>query len=481
MVLFVGFETSGYRIIAFSTSEESGLTFDQYYPLDIDQGSIFDNQGEIAYKICEDIDQLEKKLSCKFKKFYMVCQNSHVLVKAIEVLKNSKKKDIDLVIDIEIMQLMNLSRDDYCITYAKGQVEENDMVGLDVCIFPNYFYNIARFIEKNLKIRCQAIYSNYQVAEKFMDGLSDYFAMVEIRQEDLILSLLDNGEVENSIVVDQAYRDENFISYLNSKGKILVFGDYSRERFNELIQSLTSIEIFKDYTSYICKKILEEDRKFSLPGKNICASSRHRKNILVDFYSENIRKSKTNIYLVRSIILIFVFYIVMTSQVFMANHSLNKELDEVLSQTRTGETRQYEAVKKIDGNIYGLDIVGVHEIHKKLGKMVKKIECNDSRLLLEFEVDDKGKIRSLMSDKVLNKASILSINSFEYYVEEEVEHKREKKPEDRLENEEESEEGASDEDRADEKFELVKEKVKKKKNKYAVKIEIKDGRKNQKE
>ena len=152
-----------------------------------------------------------------------------------------------------------------------------------------------------------------------------------------------------------------------------------------------------------------------------------------------------------------------------------------MSQTRTGETRQYEAVKKIDGNIYGLDIVGVHEIHKKLGKMVKKIECNDSRLLLEFEVDDKGKIRSLMSDKVLNKASILSINSFEYYVEEEVEHKREKKPEDRLENEEESEEGASDEDRADEKFELVKEKVKKKKNKYAVKIEIKDGRKNQKE
>ena len=48
MVLFIGFETRGYRLTVYSRSGEPSLLFDQYYPLDIDMDSIFDKQNEIA-------------------------------------------------------------------------------------------------------------------------------------------------------------------------------------------------------------------------------------------------------------------------------------------------------------------------------------------------------------------------------------------------------------------------------------------------
>ena len=62
MVLFIGIETRGYRLTAYSRSGESAILFDQYYPLDIDMDSIFDKQNEIAYKICENIASLKKSL-----------------------------------------------------------------------------------------------------------------------------------------------------------------------------------------------------------------------------------------------------------------------------------------------------------------------------------------------------------------------------------------------------------------------------------
>ena len=40
MVLFIGVETRGYRLTAYSRSGESAILFDQYYPLDIDMLSL---------------------------------------------------------------------------------------------------------------------------------------------------------------------------------------------------------------------------------------------------------------------------------------------------------------------------------------------------------------------------------------------------------------------------------------------------------
>ena len=65
MVLFIGFETRGYRLTVYSRSGEPSFLFDQYYPLDIDMNSIFDKQNEIAYKICENIAFLEKALKLR--------------------------------------------------------------------------------------------------------------------------------------------------------------------------------------------------------------------------------------------------------------------------------------------------------------------------------------------------------------------------------------------------------------------------------
>ena len=466
MVLFIGFETRGYRLTVYSRSGEPSLLFDQYYPLDIDMDSIFDKQNEIAYKICENIAFLEKKLGSKIKKFYMVCQNNHVVVRNIEVLKNSKRKDIDLVVDIEIMELLNLDKDNYSLVYKRGQVDENDMVSLDICLFPNYFYQLAKYIEKNVKIRCMAIYTNYQLAGHFIENMVEYFALMEVRDTDLVLTILDGTRIKSSIVVDQSYRDENFISYLNSQGKVLVFGDYGSHRFKDLVGSLTNMETLDDYRPNTFGKILEGKDQSLIGGK------KSKKDRLVDYYMENVRKSKLNTYLMRFMVLISVLFILMGSRVFMNNRSLNRDLQEARVQYLSRDTRQVDRPKKIDKNIYGLDIVKVYEIHKKLGNMVKKIDYDRDRLLVEFELDDHAKIRAISSDKLFDKASIQSISKVEYYVEKEVERKIEKKPDPSQDDQDQA--GQETSPKPDEKFELVKEKVKTKAYKYLVKLEIKN-------
>lgn len=466
MVLFIGFETRGYRLTVYSRSGEPSLLFDQYYPLDIDMDSIFDKQNEIAYKICENIDFLEKKLGSKIKKFYMVCQNNHVVVRNIEVLKNSKRKDIDLVVDIEIMELLNLDKDNYSLVYKRWQVDENDMVSLDICLFPNYFYQLAKYIEKNVKIRCMAIYTNYQLAGHFIENMVEYFALMEVRDTDLVLTILDGTRIKSSIVVDQSYRDENFISYLNSQGKVLVFGDYGSHRFKDLVGSLTNMETLDDYRPNTFGKILEGKDQSLIGGK------KSKKDRLVDYYMENVRKSKLNTYLMRFMVLISVLFILMGSRVFMNNRSLNRDLQEARVQSQSRDTRQVDRPKKIDKNIYGLDIVKVYEIHKKLGNMVKKIDYDRDRLLVEFELDDQAKIRAISSDKLFDKASIQSISKVEYYVEKEVERKIEKKPDPSQDDQDQA--GQETSPKPDEKFELVKEKVKTKAYKYLVKLEIKN-------
>ena len=466
MVLFIGFETRGYRLTVYSRSGEPSFLFDQYYPLDIDMDSIFDKQNEIAYKICENIAFLEKKLGSKIKKFYMVCQNNHVVVRNIEVLKNSKRKDIDLVVDIEIMELLNLDKDNYSLVYKRGQVDENDMVSLDICLFPNYFFQLAKYIEKNVKIRCMAIYTNYQLAGHFIENMVEYFALMEIRDTDLVLTILDGTRIKSSIVVDQSYRDENFISYLNSQGKVLVFGDYGSHRFKDLIGSLTNMETLDDYRPNTFGKILEGKDQSLIGGK------KSKKDRLVDYYTENMRKSKLNTYLMRFMVLISVLFILMGSRVFMNNRSLNRDLQEARVQSQSRDTRQVDRPKKIDKNIYGLDIVKVYEIHKKLGNMVKKIDYDRDRLLVEFELDDQAKIRAISSDKLFDKASIQSISKVEYYVEKEVERKVEKKPDPSQDDQDQA--GQETSPKPEEKFELVKEKVKTKAYKYLVKLEIKN-------
>jgi len=201
MVLFIGVETRGYRLTAYSRSGESAILFDQYYPLDIDMGSMFDKENEIAYKLCEDIAFIEKKLGVKFKCFYMICQNNHLVVRKIEVLKDSKRKDIDLVVDIEIMELLNLNKDRYSLIYKRGQVDENDMVYLEVCLFPNYLYSIVRAIEKNAKLHITN--PKYFHSYSFhIDNGYQYFSYRE-RQE-YALSLLGDYQLDNAMVICDA-------------------------------------------------------------------------------------------------------------------------------------------------------------------------------------------------------------------------------------------------------------------------------------
>lgn len=462
MVLFIGFETSGYRLTVYYDMSDKNPIFNQYYPLDIDRESIFERQDEIAYRIYEDISVVEKKLGEKIKKFHMICQNNYVFVKDIEVLDKSSKKDTDLIIDLEIIQLLNLNKHNYNITYKKGPVDESGMVKVYTCLFPNYFYNIAKFIEKNSKIRCASIYSNHQLSEYYISNRDEYFSLVEIRSEDLVISILDEGLVKNSIVIDKSYRDENFVSYMNSGGKILVLGDSCDKSLNDLVQSLVNTEIMSDYSIFIHNKI-EEDNKAQFQSISI-----GKKKSLTNYYLENLKKSKLNKYLINLALVVLVVFILMSLSVIMNNRRLNKDLEEATRLEISREYKQADKPKKIRKNIYGLDIIKANRLGTKLGKMLRRIDYSKGKMVLEFEINDKKKIGGVLSDKLFDKASIRSINKVGYYVEEEVERKVDtSKP---------RQDGVDEEvdTNGEEKVEVVKEKVNKKKYKYLVRLEIAD-------
>ena len=62
MVLFIGVETRGYRLTAYSRSGESAILFDQYYPLDIDMGSMFDKEMKLPTSCVKTLPSLKKSL-----------------------------------------------------------------------------------------------------------------------------------------------------------------------------------------------------------------------------------------------------------------------------------------------------------------------------------------------------------------------------------------------------------------------------------
>ena len=140
---------------------------------------------------------------------------------------------------------------------------------------------------------------NYQLAGHFIENMVEYFALMEVRDTDLVLTILDGTRIKSSIVVDQSNRDENFISYLNSQGKVLVFGDYGSHRFKDLVGSLTNMETLDDYRPNTFGKILEGKDQSLIGGK------KSKKDRLVDYYMENVRKSKLNTYLMRFMVLAF--------------------------------------------------------------------------------------------------------------------------------------------------------------------------------
>ena len=125
-------------------------------------------------------------------------------------------------------------------------------------------------------------------------------------------------------------------------------------------------------------------------------------------------------------VLVLVLFILMGVRTLMDKRSLYRELEEARSQSISREASRIDRPKKIDKNIYGLDIIKAYEIHSKL----------------------------------------------EYYVEKEVERKKERKPD--PDQDSQDQDGQNINTKLEDKYEIVKEKVKKKAYKYLVKLEIRN-------
>ena len=83
----------------------------------------------------------------------------------------------------------------------------------------------------------------------------------------------------------------------------------------------------------------------STSNQSLIGGKKSKKDRLVDYYMENVRKSKLNTYLMRFMVLISVLFILMGSRVFMNNRSLNRDLQEARVQSQSRDTRQVQTLQ----------------------------------------------------------------------------------------------------------------------------------------
>ncbi|WP_101772308.1 hypothetical protein [Peptostreptococcus faecalis] len=231
---FLIFENKGYRILYANFKEDNTnkesekernieFEYNEYISYSMNKIDMEDKSKDLAYEITEKIRNAESKLKCDCKKITVVAQDSNLIIKEIDILKDYKKKDIENIIEIEMEEFLNLNPEYYIKNYEKIDSEE-DFLKVRVVLFPRFYVDIVEKIEKLKGCRCDGIYMNYQITQSILLGsinnFDRIFAAIEFREEDYILSVIENNRVKNSMVIDNKNVDESLIDYLNDGGKV---------------------------------------------------------------------------------------------------------------------------------------------------------------------------------------------------------------------------------------------------------------------
>lgn len=438
--LYLLFETNGYRIIEMEGKNKfcKGI-FCPYRFLDI--GGNFDKQ--ISYEIGKNIKSSIENLK-DIESVTFVCQGLGEICKEIDVPVKAKRREILEIINFEMQQFYNIYTEDYKISYKDKNLGLDKKIGRDldeldhqikkinITLFPKALIKFMKDIAEFIGLKIDEIILDLDLIGAYIGGISaneDKYSILEARERDIVLAVVENLNIVKSLVITEEI-DDNLLRFLEENGCIKLIGDIQ----NHLIGNLKNLKI-SDVTDTSVQDLLE----IYVSKKDV-----NRKKFLSDLIFINKYKN-TSIYrgdkevlpyqaIAINIIFIALFIVLLTS--FLNYNRLQTSLSELdnIEKNKLIKTSKDDIYSgKSKENIYGVDFEKLESIISILGDRIISLNSSKDETEIEFRVDSKKELDTIVSNKEFKSAVLVSVYEKEdkLQIEERVEVEEKEKPEEK--------------------------------------------------
>lgn len=202
-------ETGGYSLIGVDEGKVLFNDFFKYSFLPTEEGI-----EELALNVLEN--------SKKAKGGLWLLAQEGIIIKEVEVLKNSKDKEVEKIV------AKQLDISDYDINLKRVALEDPSFEKARVILYPKYYNKLLKKVAKLLKIRAKEVLADFEVLEYM--NLKDAFVSI-FRKEDFIFSRIEGGVVVSSIIMKKV--DRSFLGYLEGNSELVFIGK-PREELQKL-------------------------------------------------------------------------------------------------------------------------------------------------------------------------------------------------------------------------------------------------------
>ena len=226
----------------------------------IDLDSLKINSNQIINKI-KQLNILENKKS--YKSIFYNIQTDDIIIRNIENINISNKKDIKGIIKYNINQYMSINLEEYEMRY-KIINKKGHIATIQTILFPKYLINLCKLISKDLGIKMQSINANFDILQKLIyknmiNNIKENSVFLDIRKNEFIINKVKNNIVIESYIIPINDYLKNYINKLQSLETNLYF--YGQQNFE--YKSINKILLNSgNKTIKICDKLDQDISKY---------------------------------------------------------------------------------------------------------------------------------------------------------------------------------------------------------------------------
>ena len=200
-------------------------------------------------QLCENIKLNISGIESTYKqdcKLLFNIQTEDIIVRNIENINISKKRDILGIIKYNINQYMPINLEDYKIRYKI--LEKNHNTGtVQIVLCPRHIIKLCNDIAQSLDMKAKVLNVNFDILQKLInlgiiDNLDSTTLFIELRDKEFLLNKVENNMVYESYILPRNMSTLEHIRLISKNYKnIYYYGDIDiKEDLKELNINLNS-------------------------------------------------------------------------------------------------------------------------------------------------------------------------------------------------------------------------------------------------
>lgn len=200
-------------------------------------------------QLCENIKLNISGIESTYKqdcKLLFNIQTEDIIVRNIENINISKKRDILGIIKYNINQYMPINLEDYKIRYKI--LEKNHNTGtVQIVLCPRHIIKLCNDIAQSLDMKAKVLNVNFDILQKLInlgiiDNLDSTTLFIELRDKEFLLNKVENNMVYESYILPRNMSTLEHVRLISKNYKnIYYYGDIDiKEDLKELNINLNS-------------------------------------------------------------------------------------------------------------------------------------------------------------------------------------------------------------------------------------------------